>query len=150
MYTVSIIVAEHGAEWLSWAKALRRGHGNSTIVIAQSAAEDDETFAQRVSDRLRHLETKGTVVGDAAFVGSERSDTKAQAQRSAILRRLSSLLAVEGRKARLYLDAATRTGKRSLRLMQALGWAIADLSRGTGLSVRIGSGEGLLAAGATL
>jgi hypothetical protein len=150
MYTVSIIVAEHGAEWLSWAHALRRNGVDSTIVLAQSSSEDDDTFAQRVSDRLRHLETKGTIVGDAAFVGSDRSDSKARAQRSAILRRLSSLLSVEGRKARLYLDAATRTGQRSLRLMRALGWAIADLSRGTGLSVLIGSGDQLMPAGATV
>jgi len=145
MNTVSIIVAEHGSEWLPWAQALRGVH--STIVIAQSAAEDDDTFALRVSDRLRHLESKGMVVEHAAFVGSERSDHKARAQRSAILRRLSSLLALEGRKARLYLDAATRTGQRSLRLMRALGWAIADLSRGSGLSVSLGQGGELLAAG---
>jgi len=145
MYTVSIIVAERGAEWLSWARTLRGG--NSTIVLAQSATEDDETFAQRVSDRLRRLETKGTVVEHAAFVGGERADSLARAQRSAILRRLSSLLAIQGRKARLYLDAATRTGQRSLHLMRALGWAIADLSRGTGLSVRLGPGGELLAGG---
>lgn len=147
MHTVSIIVAEHGADWLSWARTLRSGGGDSTIVIAQSATEDDDTFAQRVSDRLRRLETKGTVVEHAAFVGSDRADSKARAQRSAILRRLSSLLAVEGRKAKLYLDAATRG---SLRLMRALGWAIADLSRGTGLSIRLGQGGELLAAGATI
>jgi hypothetical protein len=147
MYTVSIIVAEHGADWMSWARTLRAGGGESTIVIAQSAIEDDETFAQRVSDRLRHLESKGTVVGHAAFVGSDRDDSRARAQRSAILRRLSSLLALEGRKAKLYLDAATRG---SLRLMRALGWAIADLSRGTGLSIRLGQGGELLAAGATV
>lgn len=150
MYTVSIIVAEHGAEWLSWAHAMRRGGGDSTILLAQSADEDDDTFAQRVSDRLRRLESKGTVVEHAAFVGGDRADNKARAQRSAILRRLSSLLAVEGRKAKLYLDAATRTGQRSLRLMRALGWAIADLSRGTGLSIRLGHGGELLAAGATI
>ena len=147
MNTVSIIVAEHGAEWLSWARTLRAGSGESTIVIAQAANEDDEMFAQRVSDRLRHFETKGTVVEHAAFVGSDRDDSKARAQRSAILRRLSSLLALEGRKAKLYLDAATRG---SLRLMRALGWAIADLSRGTGLSIRLGQGGELLTAGATI
>jgi hypothetical protein len=147
MYTVSIIVAEHGADWMSWARTLRAGGGESTIVIAQSANEDDDMFAQRVSDRLRHFETKGTVVEHAAFVGSDRDDNKARAQRSAILRRLSSLLALEGRKAKLYLDAATRG---SLRLMRALGWALADLSRGTGLSIRLGQGGELLAAGATI
>jgi hypothetical protein len=147
MYTVSIIVAEHGADWLSWARTLRSGGGESTIVIAQSANEDDDVFAQRVSDRLRHLENKGTVVEHAAFVGSDRSDNKARAQRSAILRRLSSLLGAEGRKAKLYLDAAASG---SLRLMRALGWAIADLSRGTGLSIRLGQGGELLAAGATI
>lgn len=147
MNTVSIIVAEHGAEWLSWARTLRTGGGESTIVIAQSANEDDEVFAQRVSDRLRHFETKGTVVEHAAFVGSDRDDSKARAQRSAILRRLSSLLALKGRKAKLYLDAATRG---SLRLMRALGWAIADLSRGTGLSIRLGQGGELLTASATI
>jgi hypothetical protein len=150
MYTVSIIVAEHGAEWLSWAHALRQRGNDSTIVLAQSSTEDDDTFAQRVSDRLRRLESKGTVVEHAAFVGSDRADNSARVQRSAILRRLSSLLAVEGRKAKLYLDAATRTGQRSLHLMRALGWAIADLSRGSGLSIRLGHGGELLAAGATI
>lgn len=132
---------------MTWARTLRNGGGESTIVIAQSAVEDDDSFAQRVSDRLRHLETKGTVIEHAAFVGSDRADNKARAQRSAILRRLSSLLAVRGRKAKLYLDAATRG---SLRLMRALGWAIADLSRGTGLSIRLGQGGELLATGATI
>jgi hypothetical protein len=144
MYTVSILVAEHGSEWLSWAHAMRK-EGDSTIVLAQSADEDDELFAQRVSDRIRRLERSGTIVEHAAFVGSDRADQRARIQRSAILRRLSSLLSVSGRQARLYLDAATRTGQRSLHLMRALGLAIADLSRGTGLSVRVGQSAEVLA-----
>lgn len=146
IYTVSIIVAEHGAEWLTWASALRRT--DSTMILAQSSIEDDASFAQRVSDRLGRLERAGTVVQDAAFVGGERADARAQAQRSVILRRLSTLLSVEGRAARLYLDAAARQGQRSLHLMRALGMTIAEISRGTGLSVRVGT-SALLANPAT-
>jgi hypothetical protein len=137
MQNVAIIVAERGGEWLSWARALRANR-DSTIVLAQSSLEDDASFAERVSERLRRLERTRTLVQDAAFVGGDRSDAQAQVQRTAILRRLSTLLSLDGRSTRLYLDAAARQGQRSLRLMRALGWTIADLSRGSGLSVRIG------------
>lgn len=113
----------------------------STLVLAQPAAEDDAAFARRVTDRIGRLEQEGATVEQAAFVGSDRADAAAKMQRSAILRRLAALLTLQGRAARLYVDAAARGGRASQRLMRALAWAISDLAHGTGLKVLIGAGR---------
>lgn len=140
MHTISVLVAERGTDWLGWARILR-GRAASTLVLAQPAAEDDAAFARRVTDRIGRLEQEGATVEQAAFVGCDRSDTEAKVQRSAMLRRLASLLTIEGRAARLYVDAAARGGRASQRLMRALAWAIADWAKGTGLKVLIGGGR---------
>lgn len=140
MHTVSVVVAERGTDWLAWARLLR-GRATSTLVLAQPAAEDDASFARRVTDRIGRLELEGAKVEQAAFVGGDRSDAEAKMQRSAILRRLASLLALQGRTARLYVDAAARGGRASQRLMRALAWAIADWANGTGLKVLVGAGR---------
>jgi hypothetical protein len=144
MQTISVLVAERGTDWLGWARILR-GRTASTLVLAQPAAEDDAAFARRVTDRIGRLEQEGATVEQAAFVGSDRADTEAKVQRSAMLRRLASLLTLEGRTARLYVDAAARGGRASQRLMRALAWAIADWADGSGLKVWVGGGRPELA-----
>jgi hypothetical protein len=134
MQTISVLVAERGADWLGWARILRRRAG-ATIVLAQPEAEDDAAFARRVADRIERLEQQGATVEQAAYVGGDRSDTEARVQRSAILRRMAALLSSSGRAARLYVDAAARGGSASQRLMRALAWAIADLAKGSSLKV---------------
>lgn len=136
MHRVSVLVAERGSDWLAWARVLR-ARATSTIVLAQPAAEDDAAFARRVADRIHRLENEGARVDQAAFVGADRSDPEARAQRSVILRRLASLLAGRGRSTKLYLDGSPRAGA-SQRLMRALAWAIADLAKGSGLRVLLG------------
>jgi hypothetical protein len=140
MHKVSVLVAERGSDWLAWARVLR-ARASSTIVLAQPAAEDDAAFARRVTDRIARLEHEGAAVEQAAFVGGDRSDASARAQRSAILRRLASLLTRPGRTPRLYVDGATRNGRASQRLMRALAWAIADWAKGSGLKVLLGGGR---------
>jgi hypothetical protein len=135
MQTISVLVAERGADWLGWARLLRNRAG-STIVLAQPVAEDDAAFARRVAARIERLELEGAAVEQAAFIGGDRADAAARTQRSAILRRLAALLTGgSGRAARLYVDAATRSGRASQRLMRALAWAIADLAKGSRLKV---------------
>jgi len=135
MQTISVLVAERGADWLGWARLLRSRAGATTIVLAQPVAEDDAAFAQRVAARIERLELEGAPVEQAAFIGGDRADAAARRQRSAILRRLAALLSGSGRAARLYVDAAARGGRASQRLMRALAWAIADLAKGSGLKV---------------
>jgi hypothetical protein len=141
MHTVSVLVAERGADWLGWARKLRHGAG-STIVLAQPAAEDDAAFARRVADRIERLELEGAPVDQAAFIGGDRADgeaAEARVQRSAIVRRLAALLANSGRVTKLYVDAAARGGRASQRLMKALAWAVADLAKGSRLKVLAGA-----------
>jgi hypothetical protein len=135
MQTISVLVAERGADWLGWARLLRRRDGATTIVLAQPAAEDDAAFARRVAARIERLELEGAAVEQAAFIGGDRADDAARSQRSAILRRLAALLSGSGRAARLYVDAAARGGRASQRLMRALAWAVADLAKGSRLKV---------------
>jgi hypothetical protein len=140
MHTVSVLVAERGADWLGWARVLRHGAG-ATIVLAQPAAEDDAAFARRVSARIERLELEGAPVEQAAFIGGDRDDAEAaeaRVQRSAIVRRLAALLSNSGRAAKLYVDAAARGGRASQRLMKALAWAVSDLAKGTRLKVLAG------------
>lgn len=134
MQTISVLVAERGADWLGWARLLRKRAG-ATIVLAQPEAEDDAAFARRVADRIERLARQGAAVEQAAFVGGARTDADARMQRSAILRRLAALLSNSGRAAKLYVDAAARSGRASQRLMRALAWAIADLAKGSSLKV---------------
>jgi hypothetical protein len=141
MQTISVVVAERGTDWLGWARALRTRTA-SMLVLAQPEAEDDAAFARRVTDRIGRLEQQGTKVEHAAFVGGDRADGDAKVHRSAMLRRLASLLTLEGRTARLYVDAAARGGRASQRLMRALAWAIADWAQGTGLKVLVGGARG--------
>src|SRR6478672_7011757 len=91
MNKVSVVVAERGSDWLSWA-GLLRARANSTIVLAQPSAEDDAAFARRVAARILRLTQEGAAVDQAAFITSDRSDASAQAQRGTILRRLALLL----------------------------------------------------------
>jgi hypothetical protein len=135
MQTISVLVAERGADWLGWARLLRSRADVTTIVLAQPEAEDDAAFALRVAARIERLELEGTPVEQAAFIGGDRADAAARMQRSAILRRLAALLSGSGRAARLYVDAAARGGRASQRLMRALAWAIADLAKGSRLKV---------------
>jgi hypothetical protein len=134
MQTISVLVAERGADWLGWARLLRSRAG-ATIVLAQPAAEDDAAFARRVAARIERLELEGAPVEQAAFIGGDRVDAAVRSHRSAILRRLAALLTGSGRTARLYVDAAARGGRASQRLMRALAWAIADLAKGSRLKV---------------
>jgi hypothetical protein len=131
-----LVIAERGSDWIGWARRLQSKDG-STIVLAQPSSEDDASFAYRVRARIERLQQQGTAVDRAAFVGSDRADAATRALRSSVLRRLASFLGGSGRAARLYVDAAARAGHSTQRLMRAIGWALADLARGTPLKVLV-------------
>ena len=81
--TVSVLVAEQGAEWLGWARKLREG-ANALIVLIQGNSEDPDSFAERVSKRITRLHKSGTTIERAAFVAREaepRQVFSLQAQR---------------------------------------------------------------------
>ena len=136
MHTISVLVAERGADWLGWARVLRSGAG-STIVLAQPAAEDDAAFARASPIASNGSSSRAPPVDQAAFVGGDRADADGRSAGPALGDPTPprALLANSGRAAKLYVDAAARGGRASQRLMRALAWAIADLAKGSGLKV---------------
>lgn len=134
---VSVLVAEQGAEWLGWARKLRGG-ANALIVLIQGNSEDPDSFAERVSKRITRLHKSGTTIERAAFVGREELQDGATETRSKILRKLTSVLTWSGSETRLYLDPASPNRARSHNLMQALGSALGEMTRGSGLSISVG------------
>jgi hypothetical protein len=138
MHAVSVIVAESGSEWLAWAHTLRRCAGH-LLVLAQNKTEDSADFTQRVSERIARLTREGVPVRAAAYVSGDGHDARAKALRSRLLRRLSAVLTGSGDCARLYLDAPHEGRPEARTLMQALAWALSDLTQGSGLSVRVGA-----------
>jgi hypothetical protein len=136
MQNVSLVVAERGADWLGWARHLRRGT-TSTIVLAQNAGEDDAEFAERVSLRIARLRQKGALVEQAAFVVGEQA---ARTQhRPGLLRKLSTLLGRRDAPTHLYLDPSAEPTQGAQRMMRALAMALSELAGGSGLSISVGA-----------
>jgi hypothetical protein len=128
------LVAERGANWLGWARHLRRD-AHSTIVLAQNHSETDAEFAERVGRRIARLRTKGARVEQAAFVAGEDARPL---HRPGLLRKLSALLGGAGGPARLYLDPSAGATGRARHLMGALAMTLSDLAMGSGLSISVG------------
>jgi hypothetical protein len=138
METVSIVIAEHGANWLHWARALGRKAG-AFLLLAQDPGEAPAEFAQRVSRRIARLDREGQSVAHAAFVAGQGWSPSDGSHRSTILHRLSSVLARSGREATLYLDPAGPPAGPSGVVMRALAWAIGDLVKGRDLHISVGA-----------
>lgn len=138
METLSIVIAEHGANWLHWAQALRRRAG-ALMLLAQEPDEPPDEFAQRVSQRIGRLAREGQAVEHAAFVASHDGGvSQDRSHRSTILRRLSAVLTHSGRSATLYLDPAGPPAGPTGVVMRALAWAIRDLAGSARLSIAVG------------
>jgi hypothetical protein len=133
MTSVTVVVAERGANWLGWAHELR-GPSNSLIVLAQHPQEEAEAFGQRVTEKLDRLQDTNSAPDQVIYVGGERWDDPARNWRTRLLRIVSSLLGRSGSAVRLYLDASQ---PRAAHLMRALAWALTDATRGTGLSISV-------------
>lgn len=135
MASVTLVVAERGADWLAWAHELR-GPSNSLIVLAQDPQEDAEAFGQRVTEKLDRLQESASPPDQVIYVGGERWDIPTRSWRTRLLRSVSTLLGRSGAAVRLLLDASQ---PRAAHLMQALAWALSDSTRGTALSVAVAS-----------
>jgi len=135
MASVTLVVAERGADWLAWAHELR-GPSNSLIVLAQDPQEDAESFGQRVTEKLDRLQESASPPDQVIYVGGERWDGPTRSWRTRLLRSVSTLLGRSGAAVRLLLDASQ---PRAAHLMRALAWALSDSTRGTALSVAVAS-----------
>jgi hypothetical protein len=141
MTHAALVIAERDAEWADWVHELSK-QNERVVVLVQEPAEDRQAFAARVSDRIGDLTIDDAQIDSAAFVGNASCDEPSQDNRSRILRRLATALAVGGKKAQLFLDPTVRArGKRPYQLMRALAWALADAVHGSSLSIAVGGVE---------
>ena len=139
MDTISLVVAEHGADWLGWAQTLS-GAANNLVVLVQDQGERPVEFAKRVTARVSRLRREGGAVTRAAFAGSG-FEPEAQAARSKILRKVSAALAASSSQGQLYLDAREQDGParpQGRNFLRALAWALSDMAKGSGLSISVG------------
>ncbi|MDD9945838.1 MAG: hypothetical protein OXU20_32640 [Myxococcales bacterium] len=137
METVSVVIVEHGGNWLPWARKLRASR-DRLVVVAQTECEAPHAFARRVIGRLKALRHEGVQLAEAALVGGTVSDSSHKHQRSKILRKLTALLSHCGCEGHLYLDPGAEVDQPSQNLMHAIAWALRDLTRGSGVSISVG------------
>jgi hypothetical protein len=142
MGSASIVIAEHGADWLEWASTLRSST-DGMYVIVQDVSEKSREFAERVTRRLDVLAKEGTSVRSVAYVGNAASSAHSNERRSRLLRQVSSMLGSSELDTQLYVDAPRE--RRSRHWMTALVWALRDWAAGSGLSVSVTSPAALAA-----
>ncbi len=137
---VSIVVAERGSDWSGWAEALR-ARCPEVVVVQQLKGESPSDFAQRVRSRVTEIDGAGQTLQDAVIVGGGRTDKDAMAARSLEIRALVSPMVRAGA-GHVYLGGRDQD-KFS---MLALASLVAEMLRGTGVSVAPTSGAPALAA----
>ncbi len=137
---VSMVVAERGSDWSGWAEALRQGCPE-VVVVQQATEESPSAFAQRVRSRVSELDSSGQTLREAVIVGGGRTDKDAMAARSLEIRALVSPMVRAGT-GRVFLGSREQD-KFS---MLALASLVAEMLRGTGVSVAPTSGTPALAA----
>jgi hypothetical protein len=126
---VSMVIAERGSEWSSWAEQLRKVCPE-VVVMQQLKGETVATFAHRVRARVADLERAGRTLHEAAIVGGGRTDSDAMAARSLAIRALVSPMVRAGG-GRVFLGNAGRDRY----AMLGLASAAAEMLRGTGVAV---------------
>lgn len=148
MERVSIVIAEHGGNWAPWARKLRADK-ERVVVLVQADDETPQAFSQRVITRLRRLRKEGAVLQEAAMVGGPACTSAHKHQRTKILRKLTAQLSLSGNESQLFLDPAAAEHEPSYNLMRALAWALADMAKGSGLSISV-QALGMLPPGAAM
>ena len=136
MERVSLIVAECGAQWTEWAAELRP-KADRTLVLSQSPGETPTEFSKRVIERLGKLGQEDVSLQGAAYVTGRCADAATLQQRSRVMHKLSSHLARGEQDAELVLDPGATPGVPVPAWIRALAMTIADLAKGSGLSVRV-------------
>lgn len=137
---ISIVVAERGSDWSGWAESFRQTCPE-VVVVQQQKEESASAFAQRVRARVTELESSGQTLRDAVIVGGGRTDNEAMAARSLEIRALVSPMVRAG-VGRMFLGSREQD-KYS---MLALASLVAEMVRGTGVSVAPANGALALAA----
>lgn len=143
MATKALVIAEHGTDWVRWARRLSAADTSETVVLMQDQAEDSDAFARRALARVERLIGSGADLTEAAFLSSDASTPAQRRERSRLVRSLSSLLSRSG-SGRLYLEPATKTSAAGKRMLRALAWALNDLARGTGFTICVVGATGPL------
>jgi broad specificity phosphatase PhoE len=127
--TLSLIVAERGSAWASWAERYR-SVGPDVVVVLQEKGETAPEFAARVRARIAEMELSGRCPERAVLVGGGRADRDAVTARSLAVRSIASAMARHGG-GKLTLDSAHPDRF----AMAAIAATVSDLIRGTGVRV---------------
>lgn len=126
---ISLIVAERGGDWVSWADRLQ-GRGHTVELVLQEKGESIGDFAHRVRGKLDSLEITDNSPEVAVLVGGGRNDGTALAARSLALRAISAKM-ISANRGTLLLE-----GRGADRFpMMALASTVAAQVRGTGVRV---------------
>lgn len=126
---VSMVVAERDSDWSRWVERFRF-HTPDVVVVTQRPGEKVAAFATRVRARVAELEDQGSQVDRAVIVGGGRTDRDALAARSLAIRALASAMAHQGGGDLLLDDRGADRYS-----MHALAFTVAELVRGTGVTV---------------
>ena len=126
---ISIIVAERGAAWKTWADRLSQG-GAEKVLAIQREGETPNEFASRVRGRVARLNALGLGVERGVIVGGRGRGQAVVSSRANVIKTLVAAIAAEGR-GEVALD-----GHEEDRItMQALADSVEELVRGTGVRV---------------
>lgn len=129
---VSLIVAEAGADWISWSEAGRAVQGE-VVVLLQRPEEKPEEFAGRVTQSIDEMARQEIVVDTAAVLPGSRWNQKLSGVRPRLARSILAYM-LRARRGVILLDDR-RGNARSRRSMAAMGRQLAEQVRGTGVSV---------------
>jgi hypothetical protein len=137
---VSMVVAERGSDWSSWAERFRKSCPE-VVVMQQMRGETAADFVYRVRHRVTELDRAGHNLHEAAIVGGGRTDSDAMAARSLAIRALVAPMVRAGG-GRVFLGSSHQDRFSML----ALASTVAEMLRGTGVAVAPAGGAPTLAA----
>ncbi len=128
--SISIVVAEAGAEYTSWVDVLR-SEGHDVVVLRQ---RDDETLAEmaaRVSARVRGVAELGAQLEKAVICGGNAGAKDTLSARTTTTRALLTAMVPRSR-GQLVLSGA----RHDRFAMLGLASTLAEMVRGSGVSVQ--------------
>lgn len=125
---VSILVAEHGADWASWVERLRVGTP-SVVLIVRNEDESADQLVARIREQTDVIEARGERLGRAVVIGTSEGGAQRLEDRYRVLRALAAPMSVE-REGTLILDGAADRFA-----MRAMADAMQDALHGSGVRV---------------